>query len=233
MSVLFGDRPPTGRLPVTIYDENFIAHRNSSAHNITDMSLRSVDGLTYMHYTGTPLWPFGFGLSYTTWSISATGRRTGTVLEDAVRETSNGGLTVTTVALAVDYAAYYRPPVPAPAVMSTSVAVAVTNTGKRMSGVVVHVYATTATPLPAGSAPPPRRCIQAHDTQLNTVALCPAVVCTPVSAIATLLPHAYCCAPLYAGMFVCVSVSVCGDVGTYKCVRACVRVCVSLWVSVF
>ena len=64
-AVLFGDHNPGGRLPVTIYDETLVKGRN-----ITDMSLRSAEGLTYMHYRGTPLWPFGFGLSYTRWSTA-------------------------------------------------------------------------------------------------------------------------------------------------------------------
>ena len=62
-AVVFGDRAPGGRMPVTVYDESMNADRN-----ITDMSLRktnrttSAQGLTYMHYEGSPLWPFGFGL---------------------------------------------------------------------------------------------------------------------------------------------------------------------------
>jgi beta-glucosidase len=59
-AVVFGDRAPGGRLPVTVYDEGIVPSRN-----ITDMSLRSAEGLTYMHYKGEPLWPFGFGLAYT------------------------------------------------------------------------------------------------------------------------------------------------------------------------
>ena len=42
-AVLFGEHSPGGRLPVTVYDETLVLRRN-----ITDMSLRSVDGLTYL-----------------------------------------------------------------------------------------------------------------------------------------------------------------------------------------
>ena len=40
-AVVFGDRAPSGRLPVTIYDEGVIEKRS-----IGDMDLRSGDGVT-------------------------------------------------------------------------------------------------------------------------------------------------------------------------------------------
>ena len=56
-AIVFGERAPTGRLPVTIYDEGFIRSRpTKSGSNITDMGLRSELGLTYMHYRGTPVY---------------------------------------------------------------------------------------------------------------------------------------------------------------------------------
>ncbi len=64
-AVLFGDVSPSGRLPYTIYDDNFTAGRS-----IGDMSLSSRGGITYLHYMGTPLWPFGWGLSFTTFSLN-------------------------------------------------------------------------------------------------------------------------------------------------------------------
>ncbi len=54
--VLFGDVNPAGRLPVTFYrgDEQLPA--------FDDYSMR---GRTYRYFTGRPLYPFGYGLSYT------------------------------------------------------------------------------------------------------------------------------------------------------------------------
>lgn len=54
--VLFGDYNPAGRLPVTFY-------RNDS--DLPGFSDYSMQGRTYRYFKGTPLYPFGYGLSYT------------------------------------------------------------------------------------------------------------------------------------------------------------------------
>ena len=55
--VLFGDYNPAGRLPVTFY-------KNDS--DLPGFSNYSMDGRTYRYFTGEALYPFGYGLSYTT-----------------------------------------------------------------------------------------------------------------------------------------------------------------------
>jgi beta-glucosidase len=53
---LKGVNNPAGRLPVTFYADV------SQLPKFEDYSMK---GRTYRYFTGTPLWPFGFGLSYT------------------------------------------------------------------------------------------------------------------------------------------------------------------------
>ncbi|OGU00009.1 MAG: hypothetical protein A2085_09925 [Gemmatimonadetes bacterium GWC2_71_10] len=55
--VLFGDYNPAGRLPVTFY---------RSAADLPPFESYAMAGRTYRFFTGTPLYPFGHGLSYTT-----------------------------------------------------------------------------------------------------------------------------------------------------------------------
>ena len=57
--VLFGDYNPSGRLPITFY---------KSLEQLPDYENYSMKGRTYRYMTEEPLFPFGYGLSYTHFS---------------------------------------------------------------------------------------------------------------------------------------------------------------------
>ena len=61
--VLIGKYNPSGRLPYTIHKKDFV-HQMA----FLDMSMSNYPGRTYRYFRGDAVFPFGFGLSYTTFT---------------------------------------------------------------------------------------------------------------------------------------------------------------------
>jgi beta-glucosidase len=88
-ATLSGQNNPAGRLPVTFYKD---------IHQLPPFENYSMKGRTYRYFEGEPLWPFGYGLSYTAFKYSAltlpaTPINAGDPLNAAVTVTNIGKLT--------------------------------------------------------------------------------------------------------------------------------------------
>ncbi len=59
--ILFGKACPSGRLPLTFY---------RSTEDLPDFTDYSMANRTYKYFKGQPLYPFGFGLSYTSFEVT-------------------------------------------------------------------------------------------------------------------------------------------------------------------
>lgn len=59
--VIFGDYNPAGRLPITFY---------KSVNDLPAFEYYSMKGRTYKYFTGTPLYAFGYGLSYSSFTYT-------------------------------------------------------------------------------------------------------------------------------------------------------------------
>ena len=60
--VIFGDYNPAGRLPLTFY---------RSVDDLPDFEDYRMTNRTYRYFTGTPIYPFGYGLSFTTFKYES------------------------------------------------------------------------------------------------------------------------------------------------------------------
>ncbi|WP_347841079.1 glycoside hydrolase family 3 C-terminal domain-containing protein [uncultured Draconibacterium sp.] len=85
--VLFGDYNPAGRLPVTYY---------KSVKQLPPFEEYNMEERTYKYFSGEPLYPFGYGLSYTSFEYSdlkvAKKAKAGSAVEITAKVTNTGNL---------------------------------------------------------------------------------------------------------------------------------------------
>jgi len=74
--VLFGDYNPAGRLPVTFY---------KSINDLPSFDDYNISTQTYRYFKGEPLYPFGYGLSYTSFSYDKLESDEQTTIGDSVK----------------------------------------------------------------------------------------------------------------------------------------------------
>ena len=94
-SLLFGERNFSGRLPLTFYRQ---------IEDLPDFEDYSMKNRTYRYFTGKPLYPFGYGLSYTAFEVRSAGKQGLRVVADVANTGKRDGETVVQVYVACDHA---------------------------------------------------------------------------------------------------------------------------------
>jgi hypothetical protein len=127
--VIFGDYSPAGRLPYTIYPGSFVTQVPMYDMGMRPNATSNNPGRTYRFYEGTPVYPFGYGLSYTNFNFT---------FPDSS-------------ALFIDSAyiqKYIKEDIYSPLTLPTlmDVSVTVKNTGNRKSDVVVQLFVVPSNP---------------------------------------------------------------------------------------
>eukprot|EP01079_Euglenida_sp_SAG-EU17-18_P000529 gene529-377_t len=108
--VLFGVVNPSGKLPVTLYPDSYV-----DSIPFTDMSLTNAPGRTYRYYNGPVLYPFGWGLSYSTFALKSLSGCSRTFPSLVSMELSNAGpVDGTETILAFFHPNFVRTGVPTP-----------------------------------------------------------------------------------------------------------------------
>ena len=94
-SLLFGERNFSGRLPLTFY---------SRIEDLPDFEDYSMKNRTYRYFTGKPLYPFGFGLSYTSFEVKSAQKQGSRIVADVTNTGDRDGDTVVQVYVACNHA---------------------------------------------------------------------------------------------------------------------------------
>ena len=91
--LLFGEKDFSGRLPLTFYND---------IRDLPDFEDYAMANRTYRYFTGKPLYPFGYGLSYTRYTVDSAEAGEGSVSIEVSNRGDRDGETVLQVYVACD-----------------------------------------------------------------------------------------------------------------------------------